>query len=283
LKRLPEYLASVPERVIRSAVGIASGLVHEAGEIAIPSAVRRTRLYRSLVDNTLRFLIEQVGQVEGVFPADSELPGDFLLRRTAGNGLEALGLLTLHVSPVWVLAALADVTGAGRQLVAEISKSLAEDGLLERGAVFESVDQMLEALERTSARMAEAVNTPPLNVRQLRKELEGIRDEARTMAMPPLDDVWSLWRALTAEAKAQGRPVWELSSLIGLSTVRVAATQTSQALLEHYRQTLIEIHRTGYLRYLARELSPYLAAAVRQFSPQRGTLTQRLLGRRSST
>jgi len=81
------------------------------------------------------------------------------------------------------------------------------------------------------------------------------------------------------EAKSQGRPVWELSSVIGLSVVRAAANQTSAALLEHYRETLLEIHRTGYLRYLVRELTPYLSAAVRQYSPKRRTLTERLLKR----
>jgi hypothetical protein len=215
--------------------------------------------------------------VDGVFPADEKLPEDFLLRRTAGNGLEAIGLLTFHASPVWVLAALADASGAGRQLVHEISTTLASEGLLERGEAFDSVDQMLDGLERTSARMAEAVNTPPLNGRQLRRELAGIRDQARTMVLPSVDDMWGTWQALVNEAKSQGRPVWELSSVLALSVLRAAANQTSAALLEHYRVTLSEIHRTGYIRYLARELSPYLAAAVRHFSPRRRTLTDRLL------
>ena len=198
--------------------------------------------------------------MDGVFPQDEKLPDDFLLRRTAGNGLEAIGLLTFHASPVWILAALADVSGAGRQLIAEISATLAEEGVLERGAAFESVDQMLDGLERTSARMAEAVNTPPLNGRQLRKELGGIRDQARTMVLPSVDDLWGTWRALVDEAKAQGRPVWELSSVIGLSVVRAAANQTSTALLDHYRDTL-------WRRFTAPAISATSPASCRRTLP----------------
>jgi hypothetical protein len=47
--------------------------------------------------------------------------------------------------------------------------------------------------------------------------------------------------------------------------------------LDHYTQTLQELREVGYLAYAKRQLSPYLRACVDQFSPQRRTLTQRLL------
>ena len=51
------YLLSVPERVLRSATGLAAGLIRELGDVALPAALRRTKLYQSLVEGTLRFLI----------------------------------------------------------------------------------------------------------------------------------------------------------------------------------------------------------------------------------
>jgi hypothetical protein len=216
--------------------------------------------------------------VEGTFPDGDKLPSDFLLRRTAGNGLELIGLATFHASPVWVLAALADLSGAGRQLIREIGASLVADGVIEGGTQFDGIEQILDGLERTSARLAEAVNTPPLNVAQLRAELGALRDDARTVAPAP-EDLWHTWYGLEAEAAAQDRTIWELSSVMALSAVRTVAVRTGSTLLTHYRETLAEIHRTGYLRYLARELSPYLRAAVKQFSPRRTSLTQRLLKR----
>jgi hypothetical protein len=266
----------VPERVLRSGIAVIGGLAREVGDVVLPQAVRRTRLYQSLVESTLRFLIEQVGQVEGAYADGEKLPSDFLARRTAGNGLEAIGILTLHVSPVWVMAALADVSGAGRQLIPEIAAQLKRDGVLDRAESVDTIEELLAGLERASARCAETVNTPPLNAAQLRQELADIRKEAGA-AVPSSDEVRSLWQALTREAEAQGRSVWELSSIMALSAVRVAATRTGATLLEHYRDTLGEIHRTGYLRYLTREMKPYLQGAMRQFSPKRASLTQRLL------
>src|SRR3954451_5097543 len=106
-----QYVMSLPERVLRSASALAGGLAKELGDVVVPKAVRRTHLYQSLVEGTLRFLIEQVGEVENVYPAGDAIAENFLMRRTAGNGIELVGILTFHASPVWVLAALADLSG----------------------------------------------------------------------------------------------------------------------------------------------------------------------------
>ena len=67
---------------------MAGGLIREIGDISVPSAVRRTKTYQMMVDIALRFMIEQVGQVKGVYPSGNELASDFLMRRTAGHGIE---------------------------------------------------------------------------------------------------------------------------------------------------------------------------------------------------
>jgi len=51
-------------------------------------------------------------------------------------------------------------------------------------------------------------------------------------------------------------------------------------LLNHYRDTLIDIHNTGYLRYWIREFRPYFVGAANQFSPLRVSTTERLLTKR---
>ena len=49
------------------------------------------------------------------------------------------------------------------------------------------------------------------------------------------------------------------------------------SLLDHYKQTLDELQQVGYATYAARQLRPYLRAAAAQLSPQKPTLTERLL------
>ena len=280
------YLFSLPERLVRSALGLSAGVAREVGEVALPDAVRNSRLYQNLVDATLRYLIEQVGGVEGVYRTDAALPDDFLTRRAAGNAIELLGIVAFRASPVWVLAALADVCGMGRHLIPEIADALKEEGLLEKNAQFTTMDEMLDGLERTSSRLAGAVNTPPLDVNGLRAEWNALRDDARGLQptrLPSRETIAGLWAQLRDEAGRQDRSIFETSSMMAVSAVRVGAVRTGQvlgtALLDHYRETLNEIRDIGYTEYGRRQFRPYVRAAVNQFSPQRQTLTDRLVDR----
>jgi hypothetical protein len=294
------YLLSLPERVVRSAAALAGGLIREIGDVTLPAALRRTRLYQALVGVGLRFMIEEVGQVQGTYPADGALGENFLLRRTAGHGLELIGILAFSVSPVWVMAALADLTGAGRQIIGEISDALKQEGLLDKDAKFESMDQLLDGLERGAAQAAVLLNTPPVDVPGLRKEWKSLREEAARIPAPGLpspDLVTRSWEGLKQESAAQGRSVFDISALVALSTVSRlpenlrklsraaarAARSTGQLfagpLLEHYTVVLGEIHKEGYLAWWTREFRPYLRAAADQFSPKHRSWTERLLKR----
>ena len=70
------FLLSLPERGLRSVTALAGGVLRELGEVSIPQTIRRSQLYRNLVEATLRFLIEQVGQVKGVYPGEDKLSED---------------------------------------------------------------------------------------------------------------------------------------------------------------------------------------------------------------
>jgi hypothetical protein len=296
--QLRNFLLSLPERGLRSATALAGGLLREVGDVAIPKTLRRSQLYRNLVDATLRFLIEQVGQVKDVYPGEEKLSEDFLVRRTAGNGIELIGILTFRASPVWVLAALADASGAGRFLVREITASLKADGLLEPGAEFETVDEMLIGLEASAGRLAATVNTPPLDVKSLRQEWDALRvDLARIppRQMPGAQALRDLWQEIQHEAGRQNRTVFQVSSLMAISAMksvpekarwlsasaRSAALKTGTAvggiLLDDYRTSLKQIRQSGYVRYAVDQFRPYWSAAVSQFSPRRQSLTERLI------
>ena len=118
--------------MVRSTLGLGAGVAREVGEVALPDGVRRSQLYQTMVDATLQFLIEQVGGVEGVYSAEQTLPDDFVVRRTAGNAVEWLGVIAFRASPVWILAALADLSGMGRHLIPEIADALKAQGLLDK-------------------------------------------------------------------------------------------------------------------------------------------------------
>ena len=299
-----DYLLSLPERVFRSMSALSAGLLRELSEIALPRAVRSTRLYTELVENTLRFLIENVGQVEGAYPPQGKLADNFAMRRFAGNGVELVGLLTFGASPVWVLAALADLSGAGGQLIREIAQSLKDEGLLAAGADYETIPQLLDGLEATAGRLAQTANTPPIDLAGLRQEWKDLRRQAARIPAPRLPSPETLersWEDLKITAATQGRPVFQVSTLMALSAVsRIPANllwlsrcatgavrRTGQifagALLDHYSAALKEIRGAGYAAYWVREFSPYLQAAAAQFSPQRVTSTERMLKKSAPT
>ena len=276
------YLLSLPERVVRSALGLSAGLLREVGEVALPRSVRRSQLYQNLVDTTLRYVIEQVGGARGVYPAEQPQPENFLARRGAGDAIKLL-VVAFRVSPVWVLAAMADLSGLGRGLIPEIADELKAQGLLEKETQFESVDQLLDGLERTSSHLAGTFNTPPLDVAGLRQEWTAIRSHARDLksaALPSPQAVGSLWDDLKQESARQGRSVFETSSVMAVAAATHTGKLLSAAVLDDYRRTLNELREVGYATYAKRQLSPYLRACVDLFSPQRRTLTQWLLERK---
>jgi hypothetical protein len=294
------YVASLPERVVRSASALAAGTVREVAAVALPIGFRRGRLYRSLVDVTLQFLIENVGGVQGARPSEQKLGEDFLLRRAAGNGIELMGIVAFRASPVWVLAALADVAGFGRQLIPEIAESLKKEGLLAQGDSFATMEQLLTGLERSSGQLAESVNSPPLDVAGLREEWRKFVGEARQLPAPQLPSasaVTQLWNDLRATAEREQRSIFAVSSLLAVAAVgelperarvlsksaaivlRHGSAAVSSALLEHYRQSLRQLREAGFVSYGIRQLTPYTHAAIGAFHPTRETLTGKLLDR----
>ncbi len=296
-----KYILSLPERAIRSLGALSGGLLREIGNVALPASVRRTTLYRTMVEVALRFLIEEVGQVEGVYPNEKTLAGNFLLKRTASHGIELLGILAFHASPVWVLAALADATGGGRKLIRELSEALEEEGLVEPGSRFETVEQVLDGLERTSGHLATTLNLPPVDIPTLRREWAQLKEEVRAIPpknVPAIERIESVWDQMKQTAIEQGRPVFVVSSLMAISTVahvpanvvwlsraaRSAARRTGkvfgEAILDHYTDVLAQIRTTGFIEYWQREFRPYLRAAAGQFAPGRESLTERLLRKR---
>lgn len=297
-----KYILSLPERVIRSLGALSGGLLREIGSAALPPGIRRTTLYRTMVEVTLRFLIEEVGQVEGVYPYQEQLAQNFLLQRTASHGIELLGILAFRASPVWVLAALADITGGGHKLIQEISEAMKEEGLLDRNTRFERVDQVLDGLEQTSSHLARTLNLPPVDVPGLRREWEALKDGLQSIppkSLPSMERLENIWSNLRRTATIQDRSIFTISSLMAVSTlahvpsnlmwlsraaqsaVRRTGTMVGGALLEHYSQTLDEISQAGLLRYWTREFRPYLRAAAEQFTPKHVSFTERLLRRKS--
>jgi hypothetical protein len=292
------YALSLPERTLRSLSALGGGLLRELSLLALPASIRDAALYRATAGIALRFLIEQLGDVPGIYPRHDPLARRFVYRYAVGGSLEIISIAAIYVSPVWVLAALGDATNAGKTLFSEIGNALKEEGLLDPGTQFESMAQLLDGLERTSTHLALTVNMPPLDVPGLRREWEQFRKNLATLPpahLPTAAAVERSWNNVVTASRDLHQSVFSVSAAIGMSALSalpsnlqwlsrsaaVAARTTGMvvgsAFLKHYAAASKELTKTGFSAYCATHSRPYLVAAIRNFLPERQSWLERQL------
>jgi len=292
------YALSLPERTVRSLSALSGGLLREASELALPARIREAALYRATAGVGLRFLIEQVGDVYGIYPPRDPIARKFVYRYAAGTSIELMSIATLFLSPVWVLAALGDVTRVGKTLFSRIGDALKAEGLLEPGAKFETMEQLLDGLERTSTHLALTMNMPPLDVPGLRREWEQFRANLATFPparLPAAADVERSWNNLQNASRDLNRSVFSVSAAMGVSAITsvpsslqwlsrsvVVATRTAGmvvggAFLDHYATAAKELKKKGFAAYCSKNSRPYLLAAIRNFLPEKQSWIERQL------
>src|SRR3954451_6644250 len=84
-QRIPRYLISLPERMTRAAVAILAGTVYETSNVALPHALRESKLYQVTIDRLLRILIEWVGDVRDVYQGEETPVQELAARKFTGN------------------------------------------------------------------------------------------------------------------------------------------------------------------------------------------------------
>jgi hypothetical protein len=271
------YAVSLPERLVRAAAAGAGGLLYEAAVVLLPGWLRRTRLYRVLAANALRVVVELVGGVQGVLPPEEVTAGELALRKAAGTGIEMAGLLVVGWSPLWLLAVAADLTGGTRAYLRALVAELQRSELLPKDAEFASVEELLDALEQTSALMAETLDVPPLTVREMRRSWQVLRTNAG--AIPNPARLARIYALLHQVAHQEGRSVGAVSAAIAAGAVRTGLQMGHTFVFDYYQQALRTIVTEGLPAYLRRVTRPYRAAAADHLDPGHLTHTERLLGR----
>ena len=117
---------------------LVGGTVHETAQLVLPRLVRRSRLYEATAKNLLRIAVELVGGVER---PPEEIAGEFerspkklAIRKGAGNVVELGSIFAFGFSPLWLLAAAADVTRGTRVYLDTLVDELKDAGVIAREA-----------------------------------------------------------------------------------------------------------------------------------------------------
>jgi hypothetical protein len=272
-------VVSLPERLIRTLVGSAAGLVYESAQVLLPRLVRRSRLYEATAKNLLRISIELVGGVEAapsVEPAEPA-PKELAKRKGAGNVVELSSIAAFGFSPLWLLAAASDVAHGSRVYLDSLTGELKAAGVLSDEAHFGSVDELLAALEGGSGTAAGLIDIPPLELAELRRSVSELRDHADELPSPK--ELAALYRGLKAEARLEQRSLLEVSQGVGMAFLLSAGKVSRTHLLVPYREDWKPLREEGFGAYARRVSAPYRAAVGGHFDPRRETWTERGLER----
>jgi hypothetical protein len=273
-----DNVLSVLERSIRALAAILGGLVYQLSLALLPGWVRRSRLYQATVERLLRIVIELLGGVQDAFPAEAMPARELAVRKAAGNAVELVSFAAVGWSPVWLLAAAADVMGGTQVYLRALVQDLQHEGVLAPEAGVDSVEALLSALEQALGQAADTVDLPPLNVDDMRTSWTALRERASNL--PDAEALARIYQDLKAVAHQEGQSVYRTSSLIAQGAVRTGITMGNLYVFEYYRQALDTIAAEGLRRYAARVSRPYRRAVAYHLDLGNQTYAERWLQRR---
>jgi hypothetical protein len=286
---------SLPERFVRSAVGVTAGTVRELAAFVVPQAFQTSKSYEIAITNSLTFLTETVGGAK-VNKAESPVDeaGEFVARKAVGNFIDLAGLATLHVSPMWLLAVVSDVCYGTKTYAQEVARELQAQGVIGDTSTIHHVEDILDAIQRASGSAAGAFDQPPLSVDQLRQTITETRAalvQADVRKLIPQSEIAGYWAEMQQVAREENASLLEVSSAVTLNTlgrvktvsqgaltgVRVAGGLFQRNVFQHYRESLSRIRERGLFQTVRESYRPYVDAVWRNFSSERKSWTESLL------
>ncbi|MEM8947362.1 MAG: hypothetical protein AAGD11_19465 [Planctomycetota bacterium] len=291
------YTLSLPERAIRTTTGAASGVVRESASLLVPQAFQDSQTYGMLVGQTLKFLCENVGNVEADPEDDDPVVEDFVARKTVGNFVEMAGLATLHMSPMLLLAVVSDVAYGSQTYLNELADELKKEGVIDENTTISHASDLLSAVSNASGVAASALNTPPISLDGLHETIQDTKnavvqiDPTKVLPQAELDRMWNEMQAIATKEDVSPFEVSTAMALhsldrvadVGrgaLSTTRAATRMFDRHVMDHYRTALNDLETNGYYATLAEKSGPYVDAVWKNFSTDQTTLTEDLLSGR---
>lgn len=267
------YVVSLPERFARATAALAGGALYETSQVALPHAVRDSKLYQVTVSRLLRILIEWVGDVRGIYGKEEMSAEELAVRKFTGNVVEFASIFAVGFSPLWILAAASDVMGGSKAYLRTLVTELEASGQLPAETDIASYEELLQRLETSSGVLADTIDVPPLTVKDARASYEALRRQADDL--PSSDELALIFRELQVTAQKEGRSISEVSAALAGAAVRAGMNLGNTLIFDFYRESLHSIQEEGMLRFLLRTSTPYVRRAGKHFDPRAATYTDR--------
>lgn len=288
------YGLSLPERTARSASAIAGGLVNETAARLIPAAFRSSRSYSVFVQQALDMMLHDVGGVKNPAQEAATDQESKLAQKAVGGLLDVAGAATLHLSPMTVLAVFSDIAYGSGHYLGKLSEELKREGIIDSESSIDHVSDLVEALQSTSKKAADTIDTPPISLDGLTDTISQLREEINKVdprSLIPQAEVQRLWGEMEVAATKADVGLWDVSTTMtmfamnrvslttrgALSTVTVAGSLFDEHIIGHYSDALDEIGEKGLYATLSDVSTPYLEAVWENFEDERETWTEELI------
>ena len=305
------YGVSVPERLIRSAVGLTAGTAKEIAEFVVPRAFQDSKSYEVAVRNSLNFLLANVASVQSTEqPAATDIhttnalstpddptggdPGRFIARKAVGSFIDITGLTTLHISPIWILAIVSDAAYGTKTYLNELAMELQKQGLIDDSSTIHKVDDLFEAVKKASSSAATSFDTPPLSIDELRISFDQTRkalNEVDPALLIPEAEISRLWADMKQLATTEHLSLLGVSGAVAMQAAEsirnmtqgsltglfVAGKIVNRNIFGHYASALTQIHKQGIWASVKETYGPYVDLAWGNFTSSRRTWTEQVL------
>jgi hypothetical protein len=311
------YGLSLPERLVRSAVGLTAGTAREIAEFVVPQSFQSSKSYEVAVRNSLDFLLANVAKVSdrnqqaadnAIATADAVVgtsggneqdpsatdPGRFIARKAVGNFIDIAGLATLHVSPLWILAIVSDAAYGTKTYLNELSEELQKQGLIDDTSTIHRVDDLFEAIRNASGRAASNFDQPPLSLDELKSSIEQTRkalNEVDPRLLIPESEISRYWSSMKSIAAQEEISLLGVSGAVAMQAVEsigsatqgtmtglfVAGRIVNRNIFSHYGTALSQIQKQGLWTSVRNSYGPYVDLAWGNFMSSRKTWTEQVL------
>jgi len=293
LDKLNHYLAlslSLPERAARALGSLVGGSTLLLTKMLIPTAIKNSNSYRFTLGMFQTFLISNVAQIDDI-ETDLVLKEHFLNRKLLGTSLEAAGLLTMHLSPVWVFAIASDAAKGGQVFLMRLVQHLKESEVISADSDPQSLEQVLLSIHDMGRQGATAIDTPPLSmpeIEELAAELRASTEALRHNSANLIPTFESLWKQISQIARKENLSTDQVLGMLSISAASLAQAGVGTAgavgktgfyfldevILNDYRETLIHIAETDSLNYMQKNMQPFLRNAQSHFDFKKETRSQ---------
>ena len=287
------YGVSLPERIVRTAVGVTAGSAREAAKLLIPVSFQSSKSYEVAVKNSLDFLTETVGGFESE-TSEAADAGEHIAKKAVGNFVDIAGMAALHVSPMWVMAAVSDIAYGSNEYIKEVAIELEKQGIIDEASTIHNVDEFLAAIQNTSGKVASSIDKPPLSVDEFRafvRETRATVSNADIRKVLPENEIRQYWSSLNEVARKEHITMFEAATAVAMHTAqqtsnvavgattgfRVAGGLLHRNVIRHYQDSLKTINERGFLVVLRETYAPFAGFIWNNFSGKRRSWTESLI------